>query len=178
VIRRSTDSLSGPAALSAGPGRGGGRVVRVVAASRAIRDRGASPIEIAILLPVIVMALFASIQVSVYFLAKSEAESAAQICVTVQRGYQAPAGAGAKAAGDYLAGGSAGNWLSGWTISCNTPAKTVGVTGAITGNAPSLIPGFNVGVSVTVHGTIEAPAPPPPSPSIPPPSPGPPVPTP
>jgi Flp pilus assembly protein TadG len=155
------------------------------------RDRGTSPIELAILLPVIITALFASIQVSVYFLARAEAAAAAQECVTVQRSYLVASSlvasdpsdpakkAGHDAAVAFVNSGNAGSWLSLTKVTCATnPTGSVGVTATVTGNAPSVIPFFHVGVSVTAHGTLELPAPPAPTPSISQPPPGPPVPSP
>jgi hypothetical protein len=142
------------------------------------RDRGTSPIELAILLPVIVVAMFATIQVAVYFLARTEALAAAQEAVSVQRLY----GAGTN---DYLAGantvvnaGVDGRWLQGAKIGTPKPTKDgTGFTVTVVGNAPSLIPYFSVGVSVIVHGTYEVKTPTPTiAPSQPPP--GPPLPTP
>jgi Flp pilus assembly protein TadG len=150
-------------------------------------DRGTSPIELAILLPVIITALFASIQVSVYFLARAEAAAAAQECVTVQRSYAvasnpldpAKQAAGHDAAVAWVNSGNAGRWLTLKSVTCATnPTGSIGVTGTVTGNAPSLIPFFHVFVSVTAHGPQELPAPPVPTPSISQPPPGPPVPTP
>jgi hypothetical protein len=133
------------------------------------------------------MAMFASIQVSVYFLARAEAAAAAQECVTVQRSYLVASNqsdpakkvAGRDAAVAFVNNGYGGNWLTQTQVTCATnPSGTVGVTATVTGNAPSLIPLFHVGVSVTAHGTLELPAPPAPTPSVSQPPPGPPVPSP
>lgn len=131
--------------------------------------------------------MFASIQVSVYFLARAEAAAAAQECVTVQRSYlvasdqsdPAKKVAGHDAAVAFVNSGNGGNWLTQTQVTCATnPSGTAGVTATVTGNAPSLIPLFHVGVSVTAHGTLELPAPPVPTTSVSQPPPGPPVPTP
>jgi Flp pilus assembly protein TadG len=168
--------LPGPAALAVGPGQRRARARRRHSALTD-RDRGTSPIELAILLPVIVIAMFATIQVAVYFLARTEALAVAQEAVSVQRLY----GAGPN---DYLAGantllnqGVDGQWLQGAKVGTPKPTKDgTGFTVTVVGNAPSLIPHFSVSVSVTVHGTYEVKTPTPViSPSQPPP--GPPLPT-
>ncbi|HKD97703.1 MAG TPA: TadE/TadG family type IV pilus assembly protein [Micromonosporaceae bacterium] len=118
------------------------------------RDDGASPIELAILLPVIVLALFAAIQVSVYFLARSEALAAAEEAVTAQRAYQAAAGAGDARARAYLTG-SGGGWLGGWTVRVDTASQPTQVTATVTGQALSLLPGVHFTVTQTAHGSVE-----------------------
>lgn len=143
------------------------------------RDRGTSPIELAILLPVIVVAMFATIQVAMYFLARTEALAVAQEAVSVQRVYGAKTGDYQLAAKALVDEGTDGQWLQiqlpGGVLLKNS-ADGAGFTVTVVGNAPSLIPKFKVGISVIVHGTYEKPSPTPTiSPSQPPP--GPPVPT-
>ncbi len=128
-------------------------------------DRGANPIELAILLPVITFALLASIQVSLYFLARSEALGAAQQGVTAQRAYLAHAGTGTAIANQFVAHGD--GWLTGETstVSCPAPgssstttpctAASTGVTITVTGTALSLVPGWTITVTQSAHGTIE-----------------------
>ena len=174
MIDRSTHLLPGPA-TTVGPGRrrACGRRRHYALTDR---DRGTSPIELAILLPVIIIAMFATIQVAMYFLARTEALAAAQEAVSVQRLYGA-------STTDYLAGantvlnqGVDGQWLQGAKVGAPKPTKDgTGFTVTVVGNAPSLIPHFSVGISVIVHGTYEVKTPTPTiSPSQPPP--GPPVP--
>lgn len=115
-------------------------------------DRGSTAVELAILMPAILIALFASIQVATWFMARSVALSAAQQGVTAQRVEGAPAGAGTSRAQQFLAG--AGDWLAGATITVNrNDANEVQVT--VTGNALSIIPGVQIPVSQTAHGTKE-----------------------
>jgi Flp pilus assembly protein TadG len=128
-------------------------------------DRGANPIELAILLPVITFALLASIQVSLYYLARSEALGAAQQGVTAQRAYLARTGSGTATANQFVAHGD--GWLAGEasTVSCPIPgsgdtttpctAASTGVTITVTGFALSLVPGWNLAVTQSAHGTIE-----------------------
>jgi Flp pilus assembly protein TadG len=138
---------SGPADSPVGPG-GGFRT----------RDHGASPIELAILLPGIVALLFASIQIAVYFLARSEALAAAQEGVTAQRAYHAPTCAngsptcvGAQHAQTFI--NQSQGWLNTGVPTVTTDATTVTVV--VTGTTLSLIPGVDWTVSQTAHGTIE-----------------------
>src|SRR5438067_2009788 len=65
-------------------------------------DRGSAAVELAILWPAIIVGTFAAIQVASYFLARDVALNAAQEAATAQRGYNAPAGAGAARANDFL----------------------------------------------------------------------------
>jgi Flp pilus assembly protein TadG len=178
VTGASTQVPPGPAAISAGPGRRRAHARRLASTER---DRGTSPIELVILLPTIVLALFASIQVAVYFLARAQALAAAQEAVTAQKAYGAGKCDGHTAAADFLSRGDGGNWLSNIHIvvtPCDKPTDPNdpnGVTATITGSAPSLVFFWTVGVSATVHGTGER-VTPAPSPSISQPPPGPPLP--
>jgi hypothetical protein len=126
---------------------------------------------------VIIVAMFATIQVAVYFLARTEALAVAQAAVSAQRVYGATPTAYSDAAAALLADGADGQWLQGAKV--GTPKPTTDGTGftvTVVGNAPSLIPKFTVSISVIVHGSYEVKTPTPTiSPSQPPP--GPPVPT-
>ncbi len=131
--------------------------------ARRARDHGASPIELAILLPGIMILLFSSIQLAVYFLARSEALAAAQEGVTAQRAYQAPACANGSAA---CVGAMRANAFidqsQGWLVG-GVPSVTTGatdVTVVVTGRSLALIPGVNWTVSQTAHGSIERVTPP------------------
>ena len=121
--------------------------------------------------------MFATIQVAVYFLARTEALAVAQAAVSAQRVYGAKATAYSDAATALLNEGTDGQWLQDALVGTPKPTKDgTGFTVTVVGNAPSLIPDFTVSVSVIVHGTYEVNTPTPViSPSQPPP--GPPVPT-
>ncbi|MFI6227336.1 TadE/TadG family type IV pilus assembly protein [Micromonospora echinospora] len=114
-------------------------------------DRGANPVELAVVMPAILLLLFGSIQVAAWFLARSTALHAAQSGVNAQRVHQAPAGAGAERADAFLA--AAGDWLSGAKSSCVTGATEVTCT--VTGKSISVVPGVHLTVSQTAHGTVE-----------------------
>ncbi|MEV0732885.1 TadE/TadG family type IV pilus assembly protein [Polymorphospora sp. NPDC050346] len=121
-------------------------------------DRGASPIELAILVPAILVLLFASIQVAAIFLARSAALAAAQQAVTAQRMLDAEPGAGQERAAQFLAQPS-GEWLVDAVI--EPPVITyddgdpAGVEFTVRGRALSLVPWLDLTVVETAHGTVE-----------------------
>ncbi|OZV80242.1 pilus assembly protein TadE [Micromonospora echinospora] len=129
---------------------------RVVAATR-LRlvsggaDRGANPVELAVVMPAILLLLFGSIQVAAWFLARSTAMHAAQSGVNAQRVHQAPAGAGVERGNAFLA--AAGDWLAKPELSCASTATEVTCT--VTGKSISVVPGVHLTVSQTAHGTVE-----------------------
>ncbi|MFI5953352.1 TadE/TadG family type IV pilus assembly protein [Cryptosporangium sp. NPDC051539] len=114
-------------------------------------ERGSSPVELAILAPAVLLALFASIQVAAVFMARSTALSAAQEATTAERAFDAPAGAGEDRGRAFLA--RAGDWLSGGRVTVVRNGDQVTTT--VTGSAISLIPGFTFTVSETAHGEVE-----------------------
>jgi Flp pilus assembly protein TadG len=119
--------------------------------TRSMRDRGSSPVELAILAPAILLALFASIQTAAVFMARSVALSAAQEATTAERAYDAADGAGQARGEQFLA--RAGDWLRGGQV---TVARTgTQVTTTVTGSAISLVPGFTFTVRQTAHGEVE-----------------------
>ncbi|WP_436970578.1 TadE family protein [Micromonospora avicenniae] len=117
-------------------------------------DRGASPVELAVVMPVILVLLFASVQIAVWFVARSTALNAAQSAVNAQRVHQAPADAGARRATRFLR--ASGDWLVGWERpgpSCQTGAAEVTCT--VRGRSLSVIPLVSFPVVQTAHGTRE-----------------------
>lgn len=120
-------------------------------------DRGASPIELAILFPIVLLALFASIQISLYYLAREQALSAAQQYITAERVYGAQTGPDPDAAGKASAQAYLGSgyiWLS--NIQVNplvTNATDVSVS--VTGNVITIIPWLHYTVTAVAHGTVE-----------------------
>lgn len=115
------------------------------------RDRGSASVELAILMPVILLALFASIQVATWFLARTVALAAAQEATTAQRAYQAPPGAGPARARAFL--DRSGDWLTDPQIRTTTTGTEVSTT--VTGDALSLVPGVRFTVSQTARGEVE-----------------------
>ncbi|SCL23816.1 TadE-like protein [Micromonospora nigra] len=120
-------------------------------------DRGGNPVELAVTLPAILVLLFGSIQVAAWFVARSTALNAAQSAVNAQRLHQAPEGAGAARADQFLR--AAGDWLVGWDNpgpSCtSTAAEATEVTCTVTGRSLSVVPGVSFPVRQTAHGTVE-----------------------
>jgi hypothetical protein len=117
-------------------------------------------VELAILLPVILLLLFASIQVAALFLARTVALSAAQQAVSAERGFDAlgsgnaDTGVGAQRAAAFIA--DAGDWLDPDPL----PAPVVDPAGryvsyTVSGKALSLVPGVTFTVSETANGEIE-----------------------
>ncbi|MEU1591028.1 TadE/TadG family type IV pilus assembly protein [Micromonospora sp. NPDC005710] len=123
------------------------------------RERGANPVELAVMMPLILVLLFASIQVAAVFLARSTALHAAQSGVNAQRTYQAGKGAGVASASGFLK--AAGGWLVGWDKggpTCETTATEVTCT--VSGRSLSVVPGVDFAIQQTAHGTVERVTPP------------------
>ncbi|MDG4807149.1 pilus assembly protein [Micromonospora sp. WMMD1120] len=118
------------------------------------RERGANPVELAVLMPLILVLLFASIQIAAVFLARSTALNAAQSGVNAERLYDAPDGAGAQSATRFLR--AAGGWLVGWDRTGPTcEATATDVTCTVTGRSLSVVPGVEFAIRQTAHGTVE-----------------------
>ncbi|MFI9527352.1 TadE/TadG family type IV pilus assembly protein [Micromonospora rosaria] len=117
-------------------------------------DRGANPVELAVVMPLVLLLLFASIQAAAWFVARATALNAAQSAVTAQRVHQAPAGAGEARAAAFLT--AAGDWLVGWDQPGPDCAVTATeVTCTVTGRSLSVVPGVSFPVRQTAHGTVE-----------------------
>ncbi len=116
------------------------------------RDRGANPVELAILMPAILVLLFASIQTAAWFVARATALNAAQEAVNAQRVYRAAPGAGATRAREFL--NRAGDWLVDSRITV-TPGATQ-VTATVQGRPLRVIPLVPLpGIRETASGTVE-----------------------
>jgi Flp pilus assembly protein TadG len=116
------------------------------------RDRGASPVELAILWPALLVLIFGAVQAATYFTARTLALTAAQTAVTVERKHNAEESEGRRAAEAFLA--DIGDWLREPQVS--EPAYTGdGVRYTVTGTALTLVPGLTWQVSQTAHGTLE-----------------------
>ena len=105
--------------------------------------------ELAILFPAILLLLFASVQVAVWFLARSVALAAAQEAVTAQRAYNAQDGAGQARAAAFLA--RAGDWLVDPRVTVQRSGDDV--TATVTGRSLPFVRTFTV--SQTAHGRVE-----------------------
>ncbi|WP_307804141.1 TadE/TadG family type IV pilus assembly protein [Micromonospora echinofusca] len=116
------------------------------------RERGASPVELAILFPTIMLLLFGSIQVATVFLARSVALNAAQIGVNSTR----VLGGASEEDGEAQARqfvDRAGDWLAPTTV--DVEKGDVEVNATVSGRALSLIPGLTITVTQTARGPRE-----------------------
>ncbi|SBT50463.1 TadE/TadG family type IV pilus assembly protein [Micromonospora auratinigra] len=160
-MRRAPWTGSGRAAPAVRPYRAARDGSRTVAAVRhrlaqGGTERGANPVELAVLMPVILVLLFGSIQLAALFVARSTALNAAQSGVNAARVLDAPAGAGEARARRFLR--NAGDWLVGWDQrgpSCARNAAGTEVTCTVTGRSLSVVPGVSFPVRQTAHGTVE-----------------------
>ena len=118
-------------------------------ARRADADRGSAAVELAILFPVVLLLLFASIQAAAWFLARTVAMTAAQEAVTAERAYNAPGGAGQARAARFLNG--AGDWLVGPKVTVVRNGDDVSAT--VTGRSLRFV--LAIDVSQTAHGRVE-----------------------
>ncbi|MCW3813591.1 pilus assembly protein [Micromonospora sp. DR5-3] len=151
-LRQAAGSAGRPPAASGVLRRAVAAVRRRLAADGT--DRGANPVELAVVMPAILVLLFGSIQVAAWFVARSTALHAAQSGVNAQRVLEAPAGAGEARAARFLR--TAGDWLVGWDETgptCVTGATEVTCT--VTGRSLSVVPGVSFPVRQTAHGTVE-----------------------
>ncbi|MET7864250.1 TadE family protein [Micromonospora taraxaci] len=119
------------------------------------RERGANPVELAVMMPLILVLLFASIQIAAVFLARSTALNAAQSGVNAQRSYQAAGGVGVESATQFLE--AAGGWLVGWKATSPSCViiDDIEVTCTVSGRSLSVVPGVDFAVQQTAHGTVE-----------------------
>lgn len=116
------------------------------------RERGASPVELAILLPAILLLLFASIQVAAVFLARTVALDAAQIAVGSTRVLDGVSAAEGEArARDFV--DRSGDWLTPTRVRVDKGAEEV--TATVQGRALSLIPGLTITVRQSARGPRE-----------------------
>nr|WP_233604234.1 TadE/TadG family type IV pilus assembly protein [Micromonospora sp. HM5-17] len=119
------------------------------------RDRGANPVELAVLMPAILVLLFASIQTAAWFIARATALHAAQAAVSAQRTYRAEEGAGVERAEDFL--NRAGDWLASWEVTVTGPGPGgERVSATVTGHPLRVVPLVPLpGISETAFGTVE-----------------------
>ncbi|MEU3452598.1 TadE family protein [Micromonospora sp. NPDC006766] len=148
---------SRPASADRSTGRGGpGRITAVVRARLAAdgAERGANPVELAVVMPAILVLLFGSIQLGVWFVARATALNAAQSGVNAQRVFKAPSGAGRDRATRFLS--ASGDWLVDWRNPGPTCTRTATeVTCTVSGRSLSVIPGVDFRVRQTAHGPVE-----------------------
>lgn len=102
------------------------------------RDRGISPIAMAIVIPLVFMLIFACIQTGLWFYARNVAARAAQVSVETARTYDGSAAAGQTAGYEYLSR-NPGLDTPGVRVTRSGTETTVVVTGDMTRVAP-LVP--------------------------------------
>ena len=116
------------------------------------RDSGSVTVEYAILVPVVLLLLFTTMQVALLSFARSVALTAAEEGANAQRAYQANGGVGEAKAKEVIQ--RQGDVLSGWTIAVTNDGAEVRVT--VTGQSISLFPGISgFTVSQTSSGPVE-----------------------
>ncbi|WSA88855.1 pilus assembly protein [Micromonospora sp. NBC_01796] len=117
-------------------------------------DRGATPVELAILLPVIFMLLMMSIQAGVYFLARAVALNAAQIGVNSTRTLSGDSEAVAEAkVWAYING--APDWLVATSVDVERNEATGVATATVQGSVLQVMPGVKFTVRQNARGPIE-----------------------
>ncbi|MDP9799762.1 hypothetical protein J2S43_008274 [Catenuloplanes nepalensis] len=129
------------------------RTRAVCARSRLRAQRGASPIELAILMPVIFFMLFGAIQIAAVYMARATALSAAQTAVSTQRLYDADEGSGQAGALAFIQ--TAGDWLTEPEVIVVVDEPNGVVSCDVAGNALSIIPGWTIRVTQSASGPIE-----------------------
>jgi len=146
VSRARRLSAPGPVGKTTGPG----------ISARTRSDAGATPIELVILLPVIVFAIFISIQISLYFLGREEAMAAAEEAASQVRGYghqtSADKAAAVVRANNFLSNGKS------WLVKPSVPQPVIigdDIDVTVTGFSVSIFPGWNLSISEHAHATVE-----------------------
>ncbi|BBH67111.1 membrane protein [Actinoplanes sp. OR16] len=114
-------------------------------------DRGASPVEFAIIAGPMLVLGFIVLQAGFVFHAQSIALGAATQGVNAARGYHSSAGAGDRQARQFLA--AAGTGLTNQNVTVGRSGTAVTVT--VTGRAVALIPGLSFSIRRTAHGPVE-----------------------
>ncbi|ASW53101.1 TadE family protein [Plantactinospora sp. KBS50] len=115
-------------------------------------DRGATPVELAILLPMILFLLIMSIQAAAYFLARTVAFTAAQEAVENTRTLGGGSAAhGERVALDYVA--DAPGWLT--DSRAEVTKSGTEVTAQVSGRVLRLLPGIDIRVEQTARGPVE-----------------------
>lgn len=111
--------------------------------------------ELAVLMPAILVLLLSSIQAAAWFLARSTALNAAQEAVSAQRVYQAEPGVGEERALDFL--DRAGDWLVGWEVAVSVPDPDgTRVSATVTGTPLRVVPLISLpAIRETASGPVE-----------------------
>lgn len=116
------------------------------------RDRGSSSVEVVVLLPVVLLLVFAMVQAFLYFHARSVALSAAEEGARVAAAENSTAGAGIAAATSFVTAAGEDVVLN-LTVTGSRSATTATVT--VTGHAQDLVPFFDLPVVQSASFPIE-----------------------
>jgi Flp pilus assembly protein TadG len=118
------------------------------------RERGSASVEVAILLPIIMVLLFAGPQLTMWYFAREAVTAAAQAGARAASLDGAQPGAGPAAANSYLNSLGSGT-LTGYTSSEQDSATTVSIH--IHAEVPNVIPlpGFSTSVDVSISRDTE-----------------------
>lgn len=114
-------------------------------------DRGASPVELAIVASGMIVLTFAVVQVGLVFYARSVAHAAATQGVNAARGYGATDEAGRVRARAFL--DQAGSALQDQVITVTRVGSDITVT--VSGTAVTVLPGVRFRVEQSAHGSTE-----------------------
>jgi len=115
------------------------------------RDRGGGGIEMAIILPLLLLCVFGIAHLGMYYLARQAALSVAQVAVEGERAWLAEPGAGERRAQRFLDQLPA--VLTDPQIQLTNDGEQV--TATVTGNTVSIIPWLRHGVEQTAAGPVE-----------------------
>lgn len=154
--------MSGPAGRRAVARTARGRVSRPVALGEpvALGDRGGGPIEFAIMLPLLLVCVFATAHASMYVLARRAATAIAQVAVDAERSYDRAPGDGLRRAERFASRLPSVLREVRVTLTCDGE-PLVGtcdgeqVTATVTGTAVAVIPWLEHRVSRTATGPVE-----------------------
>ena len=115
------------------------------------RDRGGGPVEMAIVLPLVLVCVFLTAHLCLVYLARQAALSVAQVAVAGERAWGASEGAGAERAQRFL------DRLPGVLDNVEIEVTNDGeqVTATVTGTATSIVPWFTHTVTQTASGPVE-----------------------
>jgi hypothetical protein len=112
-------------------------------------DRGAVTAQVAVL-PAVLMLFFAVVQISLWFYARSVASTAARHGLDAARVEEGSAGDGRATISQFL--GQVGGFTPS-DVSVDRSVTDVNVT--VAGNAVSVLPFFDVPITVTIEGPVE-----------------------
>jgi Flp pilus assembly protein TadG len=124
-------------------------------ATRGGGDRGAAPLELAVLWVLIVLLVFGAVQVATHFVARTVALQTAQLGASTARQYDSTIQDGQTRADQYLT--STGDWLVGANVDCGFLDDTAEVVVCtVTGQSLSIVPFLPAWqIEQVAHGTVE-----------------------